>query len=670
MTSPNEVGADSSEAIVSNRADAQADYLSQYHGLSTEVQKLSVYKNHLNNEQVNLEKQILKAKQWAVKQPMMQDFVEKLQQFLQQKNVVAFNQMLSAFVEDVLEKDKTIELELYTSHSLPALKIHAMNNGNPESIMDGSGGSLANIVSTGLRVIAAARSPNRKFLVLDEADCWIKPERIELFAKVIGEISLKLNMQIVMISHHSASYFKKYGRVIEISKKGSKIEANIVSDTPFDAEGKDYINRLRLQNFMSHEDTTIDFHPNITCIIGENDIGKSAIGAGFRAIVRGQSEDGFVQHGKDFSRAWLDFDNGWTEFWQRNKKTTQENKQKVFYELLYNGVSQAQEYNSFECPDFIAKKLNIKEIDSIDVHLAHQKEPTFLIDSKTRPQDKAKILSLGKESFIVQKIMEKIKDKGKFLKQDLKTQEAAYHSNSLILRELEGIEAMENKLNLIYNLVGTLGEHTEHLTSLQKAVEVITNYLDVRNIAHATPIKIEEYNLEETSNLNFQIEQIKLNQNLSKIEKINNLEITDEIVDTYKINNLIDSISLAQKLANIDKVEEIDTSVEINNTQGLDLVIKNIILNKELCSIGQIDTKEVAVESVQTAIESEAKLAKAIEELQRLKATKDALAVKQENAKHWFEQLEIEKNAIYKELGGACPCCGTEVDASQLFAGH
>ena len=701
--------------------------ITQHTFLNTEVQKLLYEKVLVENQQSILEKKIKEDKNWESQQKQRQFFLEKLQEYLQQQNVLAFNQMLSAFVEDVLEKDKQIELELFTSYNLPALKIHAKNNGETESIMDGSGGSLANIVSTGLRIIAVARSPSRNFLLLDEADCWIKPERIELFAKVIGEISVKFNMQIVMISHHSAQYFQKYGRVIELKKKGGKIEAEIVSDTEHNNQNN-YITKMRLQNLMSHDDTTIEFHPNITCIIGENDIGKSVIAAAFRAVSRASSDDGFIKHKKDFAGITIEGDNQWQIYWQRNKKTTQEHKQKVFYDLIENSTLIAREYNAHECPGFIAKKLNIEENNNIDVHLAHQKEPTFLIDSKTKPQEKAKILSLGKESLIVHKMMEKIKEKAKIIKEQLKENEAQYYTNSLILKNFEELSVLEQRVELLADIIEQIKEqnatveklsalctnfekselianipaldvlpeyHLDNTSSLETVVNYYQLYKDMGQI-QPLPVLEHNYQLQDTQTLSSVVKQLEKTQGIDKVQTLIPID-----TNTYQLQNtqsLTHTVEQLNKLVNIDKVQTltpIDTNnYQLQNTQSLTHTVEqlNKLINiDKVQTLTPIDTSNYSlqnseklfyiIEQIQNntynvaklpvintpEITETDKLKQLISEMEKNQVHVSSLNTKLENSKQWFALLEQEKQQLHEELKGLCPCCGNQATIEQLL---
>ena len=84
------------------------------------------------------------------------------------------------------------------------------NSDEIEDIMTGQGGSVCNILSVGLRLIALSQlSPerHRPFLVLDEQDCWLRPALIPRFMKLINEIADRLELQLLVISHHPIDLF-------------------------------------------------------------------------------------------------------------------------------------------------------------------------------------------------------------------------------------------------------------------------------------------------------------------------------------------------------------------------------------------------------------------------------------------------------------------------------
>src|SRR5207249_4930964 len=90
---------------------------------------------------------------------------------------------------------------------------HIERNGQPEDIMKGQGGSVANILSVGLRMFGLTTldpADHRRFLVLDEQDCWLRPDLVPRLVKIVYDASKALGFQVLMISHHDFSAFQQY----------------------------------------------------------------------------------------------------------------------------------------------------------------------------------------------------------------------------------------------------------------------------------------------------------------------------------------------------------------------------------------------------------------------------------------------------------------------------
>ncbi len=83
-------------------------------------------------------------------------------------------------------------------------------DGEVEDILHGQGGSVCNILSVGLRLIALSlldRTSHRPFIVLDEQDCWLKPGLVSKFMSVIKAVADRLDLQVLVISHHQIDHF-------------------------------------------------------------------------------------------------------------------------------------------------------------------------------------------------------------------------------------------------------------------------------------------------------------------------------------------------------------------------------------------------------------------------------------------------------------------------------
>jgi len=623
----------------------------------------------LTDEKNKIVERVEKAKIWLQKQPDYIKFLKQLQEILHQKNIGAFSELLSYFVKDVLQKDtKSINSELYTYHNLPALRIEALNNGQKESIIEGNGGSIANIVSTGLRLIALSRMKNRQFIVLDEPDCWLKPDHIPLFAKIIGEISQKLRIQTVIISHHHWSYFKDYGRVIELKKGDVQLETTIVHDTSLDGAPDDTIKKVIMRRFMSHYDTTYELHPYLTCIIGDNDIGKSVIATALKAVSYGDSSDSYIMHHENEAQVVLELNNNRQILWQRFRDTDQDNPQKVKFTLFKDDLMKPiSEFNAHETPIFIQRELNISTIEDIDLHIGNQKQPVFLLSSDVKPQERAKILSLGKESLMIQKMMENLKTKTKQYKAVIKEGEDRF----------QFIEQMINVLSISNELVFNAEEVKSELFLLQKENEQIE---ELESMIHKVSLskkaadlpKVDDYIIEfpqlyNISDLELIINDLEFNEKLSSIINIDYEFQIPELYNVDTLEEIINQLEFNEKIASISEIDISSPNVDLIDISELENCIHELEKLEKLQSINTVDILPIEFESINSlSIEYLEDMISKLEEHQEEIVD---LENKQNNVKNW--EIKINKEIEdFLENNHFCPTCSQKIDKTHILGEH
>lgn len=139
---------------------------------------------------------------------------------------------LSIALQEVLEQSIRLKVESVLSHKSIGFEFSIERDGHEEHILKGCGGSVANILSVGLRLFALTclnEKEHRRFLVLDEQDCWLQPELIPRFIKIIKEAAVALNFQILMISHHDPSlFYDQADRVFQLEQHPSGVRVNIL----------------------------------------------------------------------------------------------------------------------------------------------------------------------------------------------------------------------------------------------------------------------------------------------------------------------------------------------------------------------------------------------------------------------------------------------------------
>ena len=62
---------------------------------------------------------------------------------------------------------------------------------------------------------------HRRFLVLDEQDCWLRPELVPNLVKIVQEAGKALGFQVLVISHHDVSAFSQFAdRIYQFTPQG------------------------------------------------------------------------------------------------------------------------------------------------------------------------------------------------------------------------------------------------------------------------------------------------------------------------------------------------------------------------------------------------------------------------------------------------------------------
>jgi hypothetical protein len=139
---------------------------------------------------------------------------------LQQLNEQLFQQLLrvveeklSIALQEILEQPLKFKATADFKRGAAAVEFSIERDGKEEDINRGQGGSVANIISVGLRIFALTTldpAKHRRFLVLDEQDCWLRPDLVPKLVKIVHDAGHALGFQVLMISHHDVSIFEQY----------------------------------------------------------------------------------------------------------------------------------------------------------------------------------------------------------------------------------------------------------------------------------------------------------------------------------------------------------------------------------------------------------------------------------------------------------------------------
>lgn len=181
--------------------------------LERRLDRLSALAEGLHAEHERVRTSLQSVQDFLVLAPKARDTLEELSKALFGKILDEVELNLTHAVREILGQDRVVTTEREVKNNRLQIHFQIQNRGNDdeiEDIMTGQGGSVCNILSVGLRLIALSQLPeqqHRPFLVLDEQDCWLKPALIPKFMKLINEIADKLGLQLLVISHHPLDLF-------------------------------------------------------------------------------------------------------------------------------------------------------------------------------------------------------------------------------------------------------------------------------------------------------------------------------------------------------------------------------------------------------------------------------------------------------------------------------
>jgi ABC-type glutathione transport system ATPase component len=158
------------------------------------------------------------------------DALEILSDKLFRETLDLIQEKLSFALQEILEQPIQLIAQASWKNNAAAVDFHIERDGNSEDILRGQGGSVANILSIGLRLFALANlnpAEHRPFLVLDEQDCWLKPDLVPRLVRIVHEAGNALGFQVLMVSHHDREIFEQYADKIYRLSPGPNGTANV-----------------------------------------------------------------------------------------------------------------------------------------------------------------------------------------------------------------------------------------------------------------------------------------------------------------------------------------------------------------------------------------------------------------------------------------------------------
>lgn len=644
---------------------------------------------------------------------------EALQEKAHRRSIGPYENLLSACVRDVFPEkggeDGTVngivKLQLGQHLGLPALDLYINNDGFAEDILTANGGSINNVVVAGLRVSALAQTANRRVLVLDEPDIWIKPERVPNFVKMLSEVAEKSHTQMLMISHHVSEYFEGHASIIKLYTENGQTKSTVLEPRMANWENDDVpgIRYMQLVNVRAHRDTTIPFMPGLNSFIGDNDLGKStALISGFRAVAYNDADDTLFSHDRSENKDEI-FEakiiiglesNQRIEYTRYLKKSP-----KVMYRI-YKGdemIFEGRPPQRGQVPEKVEALLGIKRVDGLDIQLRSQKSPIFLLDEA--PSVRAKLLSVGRESghFVaVTEAYRKLKVNDSKTVSEGEAELTRLDSKLPVLERLIPLQAL---LSIHTKLAEAINNAEQQEKLLVRTIRVISEskvaselYAKKRDILAKLPtppvIENTQRLLELVTKLELagpkaMLELKPLTLVVPTLEDLAPLKAAADRLEALEKKTAVHLPPLTLVVPEIEDLSRLQTTcVRLQALEKkaflalpeLTLVVPVIEDNSRLIEVGArlagLKKKSELLDSlpplsiVVPAVENTENLERSITQLQRLAAAEAALAVELAVVeKEETEQAELN-SALKQQIGNFCPLCEGKLPDGGLIHAH
>ena len=136
-------------------------------------------------------------------------------------------------IQEVLKQPVRFRATAGFKNNMATVEFHIERDGNEEDVKRGQGGSVQNILSVGLRMFALTMlepDRHRRFLMLDEQDCWLQPELVPHLVKIVHQAGRELGYQVIMVSHHDLKLFDSFAdRIYRFQPKGNAVLAECIN---------------------------------------------------------------------------------------------------------------------------------------------------------------------------------------------------------------------------------------------------------------------------------------------------------------------------------------------------------------------------------------------------------------------------------------------------------
>lgn len=606
--------------------------------LRTRVSGLGIRAAHLQGRkqadelrQAELIQDVADAKGRMSLAPEVGSVFEGLQNAAHQRSVGSLQDLLTAIVNDVLPAEGSVKLVPSYKANSTHLDILLEKGGYSEDILEANGGALTNVVCAGLRFAALARlthAGNRRLLVLDEPDCWLKTERVPAFAQTLSQVAKQGEFQSLVITHKHQSNFEGHCNLVRFSANDDgKVECTVLSPqvSQWESDEQPGLRKIELFNVRRHVHTVVPCFPGATVYLGDNNLGKSTALAGALKIVGyGESDDSVFRHGTDEARIVLHLERNQRIEWVRRAKGSPA----VLYRHYVGDemVAEGRPKSRNQAPEWVEDVLGIRRVEDLDIQVGNQKSPVFLLDDPA-PR-RAQILSVGRESSHLPGLMR------------------AYEQLKASDREL--IKQGETELSRL-KLRLTFSQRVPDLSArhgeLSVRADEILRSLESRERMERAVAKLEALT-ESTARAALTVRALEALPALPVLEDVGSLK------------SMIDNLTRKSRVSNIPALPGLPTAPALHDLEKITTIGQRLAKARKTLAVAEgVSLSLPEAPALENVSQLHSSIEKLVRQAQRVGESTNALRT----ITHEHAAAAKAHNDLIDELGG-CPLCGGVMD--------
>lgn len=371
-----------------------------------------------------------------------------------------------------------------------------------------------------------------------------------------------------------------------------------------------YIEKVILENFQSHKNSTIEFDDQLNVIVGPSDSGKTAILRGIRwALYNEPSGDYFIREGTSECSVTIIFNDG-------TKIKRYRNKSKNTY-FLYDSNNNEMKFEGFgtSVPEEIINKTGIKKILldsdlSNAINLSDQLEGAFLLSERTS----ARANSIGRlvgVNIIDDALRESLKD-SRNLSNSKKNIEDNIVQLEKELLTYEYLDELASRINNIEKIKNKIQEKNETISKYKDLLQKILTISQEKKELNFYIKKLE--NIDEVGTI--------LGNISSNITMFNYLNRQRDVINRLYLNKQ-EAFKVVTSLKDINIAERnINTMISLQELR-IKLVNYNLKFEKLRYEIGELQVASYNLRNINILQDRIDAIDNNIYELKKLTTIKD-----------------------------------------------